>query len=302
LSGWFGDYQTTRYTAFFQLRSDTSFEHSSAAEERPLDRCLEDVRGCDVYVGIFGRRYGFIPPGQTESITALEYREAVKHGIYRICCFLDDAVQLPADYEDEDRSRIDAFRSEIQQEVMACFFKSPLELAVEVLSSLNARARDASRVYLHIAEPAVRVPQWSEFAEIPFSITNRTDQAVKLVQLDLEVLDRQPYDEFRLQREGAPIPEFEIRADIREADRIGLLAGLGVQFVTSPGESEAIRLIVACDEGLVHHCRLHAAVADIRTGERRALDAADFSITRAIVSVGKLRERRGEGQAYESRR
>jgi putative transposase len=34
LVGLFGDYQKTRYTAFFQLRSDTTFEHSSVAVYR----------------------------------------------------------------------------------------------------------------------------------------------------------------------------------------------------------------------------------------------------------------------------
>jgi hypothetical protein len=209
-------------------------------------------------------------------------------------------VKLPPDCEDEDRTNIDTLKAEIQGDVTAAFVKSPLELAVEVLSSLNAREREAAGVYLHLTDSAIRVPQWSEFAEVPFSITNRTQQVVKLVHLELEVLDRQPYDEFRLQREGAPIPVFQIRADIRKSDKIDLLAGAGVQFLTSPGESEAINLAVACNEGTVYHSRLNCAVADVRSGQRFELAPANFSITRTIVSVAKLRERMNGGGSHES--
>lgn len=39
--------------------------------------CEERVRSCDAYLGVFGHRYGWIPPGHTKSITALEFGWAV---------------------------------------------------------------------------------------------------------------------------------------------------------------------------------------------------------------------------------
>ena len=33
-----------------------------AKDERTVKRCLDDVAVCDFYVGIFARRYGYIPP------------------------------------------------------------------------------------------------------------------------------------------------------------------------------------------------------------------------------------------------
>ncbi len=47
-----------------------------ATDQRPLDKCLSDVAECDIYVGILAWRYGYIPPSQERSITALEYRQA----------------------------------------------------------------------------------------------------------------------------------------------------------------------------------------------------------------------------------
>jgi hypothetical protein len=58
-----------------------SMEDYTASDQRPLDKCLSDVADCDVYVGIFAHRYGFIPPHDNPeglSITELEFRHAVK--------------------------------------------------------------------------------------------------------------------------------------------------------------------------------------------------------------------------------
>ncbi|HVG32126.1 MAG TPA: DUF4062 domain-containing protein [Pyrinomonadaceae bacterium] len=40
---------------------DVAMEYYVAGNERPVDKCLNDVAACDLYVGIFAWRYGFIP-------------------------------------------------------------------------------------------------------------------------------------------------------------------------------------------------------------------------------------------------
>src|SRR4051794_18310176 len=59
-----------------------SMEHYTASDERPLEKCLADVAECDIYIGIFAFRYGFVPGHDNPdnlSITELEYRQARKH-------------------------------------------------------------------------------------------------------------------------------------------------------------------------------------------------------------------------------
>jgi hypothetical protein len=56
-------------------------EEYAASDERPLDRCLSDVRSCQGYVGIIAWKYGFRPGGGEKSITQLEYEEALEHRI-----------------------------------------------------------------------------------------------------------------------------------------------------------------------------------------------------------------------------
>lgn len=43
------------------------------------DVCRDKLTACDGYVGLFGHRYGWTPPGFQESITELEFRWAVHH-------------------------------------------------------------------------------------------------------------------------------------------------------------------------------------------------------------------------------
>ena len=60
-------------------------EHYGASDRPPLQRCLDDIRGCDAYVGVFGWRYGFEPPeGEGASITSLEFEEATNQGLIRL--------------------------------------------------------------------------------------------------------------------------------------------------------------------------------------------------------------------------
>ena len=58
-----------------------AMEDYVAADERPVEKCLADVAACEVYVGIFAWRYGYIPPQDNpkqRSVTEMEYREAGK--------------------------------------------------------------------------------------------------------------------------------------------------------------------------------------------------------------------------------
>lgn len=53
-----------------------AMEDYVARDERPLPACLKDVAACDLYVGLFAWRYGYVPPPhenpEQRSITELE--------------------------------------------------------------------------------------------------------------------------------------------------------------------------------------------------------------------------------------
>jgi hypothetical protein len=137
-------YQTLR-----RMRHDViAMEDYTAGEERPLDRCLEDVRNADVYVGLFAFRFGFVPRGHEASITELELREAERTGKPVLAFLLRDDAPWPPKFVDEDRTEIDRVRAHLQDRYTVAFFETSEGLANEVGVAVNALDRadeDAAR-------------------------------------------------------------------------------------------------------------------------------------------------------------
>jgi tetratricopeptide (TPR) repeat protein len=126
-----------------QLRYDvTAMETYVAADERPADRCIEDARACDVYVGIFARRYGFIPPGYDQSITELEYRAATDAGRKRLIFLSAEDVEWPPDHVERGSGgeQIARLRAELKLAHSVAFFSSPDELGRVVATAITAEA------------------------------------------------------------------------------------------------------------------------------------------------------------------
>ena len=57
-----------------------AMEFFGAQPKEPTAVCEEEVRACDVLVGIYAHRYGFVPAGQQKSITQMEYELARELG------------------------------------------------------------------------------------------------------------------------------------------------------------------------------------------------------------------------------
>ncbi len=119
-----------------------AMEDYVATDQRPLDKCLADVASCQVYVGVFAWRYGYVPPGQQRSITELEYRQAGQSGLERLIFLLDEEALWPRQSMDEVTGKgergqkIKALRQELLAAHLVQFFKSPEELAGQVAASV----------------------------------------------------------------------------------------------------------------------------------------------------------------------
>jgi hypothetical protein len=114
-----------------------AMESMTAEEERPLDAVRSDIRECDVLVGVYGLRYGYVPPGETKSITHLEYEAAGEAGIPRLIFIRDEEAQYLPKNIDRDLTQVEAFRAELQKNHVVSLFKSTEELKAAVLASLS---------------------------------------------------------------------------------------------------------------------------------------------------------------------
>jgi tetratricopeptide (TPR) repeat protein len=141
------DYRAAAYHRLNEMRHDViSMEDYTAGDQRPLDKCLADVAACDIYIGIFAWRYGYIPGKDNpdrKSITELEYRKATQLRKPALIFLLsEDATWQPRwmDFRsgDGDRgARIEALRQELKTEHTVCFFSSPDGLSGDVSVAVN---------------------------------------------------------------------------------------------------------------------------------------------------------------------
>ena len=121
-------------------------EEYLAVDQRPVEKALMEVESSDVYVGIFARRYGYVPPDGDQSITELEYRHAVELGKPIFAFLLDDDAAWPPALMDTgfQLERISALREELLRQHVVSRFTTCDELALEALAALNRWAPDES--------------------------------------------------------------------------------------------------------------------------------------------------------------
>jgi hypothetical protein len=122
-----------------------------AAGQAPVRVCAERVRGCDVYIGVLGTRYGSPVRDRPEvSYTELEFDTAAEAGLDRLVFLLDtgaDDVGIPpsALIDREFGARQDAFRRRVQDSGLTTqSFANPDALGQLVERSLRELA-DARR-------------------------------------------------------------------------------------------------------------------------------------------------------------
>ncbi|HRX63145.1 MAG TPA: DUF4062 domain-containing protein [Candidatus Competibacter sp.] len=146
-------YRDAVYRILRKLRHDViAMEDYVATDAYPLHKCLADVAGCDIYVGLVGWRYGYVPDRDNsarQSITELEYRQAGESGVPRLLFLADKEASWPDEFRDthtgdgENGQRIAAFRAELENAKLVSYFRTPDHLAGLVSAAIqqNLQAR-----------------------------------------------------------------------------------------------------------------------------------------------------------------
>jgi hypothetical protein len=124
----------------------------SSADQMTAELCRERVRGCDVYVGVLGTRYGSPVRDEPEvSYTELEFNTATEAGLDRLVFLLDtDAavvgIPVPVLIDREFGVRQDAFRRRVQESgLVTQLFGNPDMLELLVERSLRELAEQRAR-------------------------------------------------------------------------------------------------------------------------------------------------------------
>ncbi len=150
-------------------------EQYVAEGNKPLDRCLADVRVADLYVVILGWRYGYVPPSQPApgglSITQLEYQEGVAAGKPILAFLLDPESPWPLNRVDAMGAEADAgsniarFRSLLATNYLAGMFRTPDDLASQVAAAASAQGLNRFMVDRVLVQTSVRAGDMGAFGE-----------------------------------------------------------------------------------------------------------------------------------------
>jgi HEAT repeat protein/energy-coupling factor transporter ATP-binding protein EcfA2 len=242
---------------------DVAMEAYTAGEERPVDRCVADVRSADIYVGVLAWRYGFVPDGESHSITELEYRAAGDADVPRLMFVLDENAPWPRSAMDKDSSDIEAFREHVLATHTCDLFSSEEDLRAKVAEAIGRFARDRHGVTVG-ADAA-----WDAYC-------GRLVQEYR--RLDLEALTPPDRDEHLQIALRDVFVEPDVREDMPDAELPKELLRK-LDAAADPTSSELPREL---DRHLVEQARDSYR----RRPSRGAFDALTAPLARACVLLG----------------
>jgi formylglycine-generating enzyme required for sulfatase activity/energy-coupling factor transporter ATP-binding protein EcfA2 len=119
-------------------------EDFGARDRTPREHCRLAVETCDVYVGLFGRLYGSLVPGEKFSFTEMEYDTAVELDLPRLLFFAEEGFPMSESLWKDAQKGIkarDRFHARAREDRLAGRFgfgtAAPEQLAKDVAIALG---------------------------------------------------------------------------------------------------------------------------------------------------------------------
>lgn len=115
-----------------------AMEHFLAQSKDPETVCTDEIKECDIFIGIYAHRYGFIPEGNAKSITQLEYELAKELGKPCLCFVVDKTHSWPFDLiEIEKITELKDFLQIVQKDLVTTYFTTPSDFEAKLANSLG---------------------------------------------------------------------------------------------------------------------------------------------------------------------
>lgn len=131
-------------------------EYLPASDSEAISISLEMVDEADLYLGVFGHRYGYVPKDRNPDrigVTEMEYNRAVERKIPRFIFVMDEGH--PITIRDVEKGsgeiKLADFLERVKKENVVKFFKSPVDLRAHVINSVSQK-REPNRKKFEIPE------------------------------------------------------------------------------------------------------------------------------------------------------
>lgn len=107
----------------------------------PVEECLKVVQSCQLYVGVFGMRYGTVPHGHDKSMTHIEYDEAQRLGLPSLIYILNENHLVPArDVETgPGAEKLQSLKEQLKKRHTVSFFTTPEDLQTRIMHDVPSQ-------------------------------------------------------------------------------------------------------------------------------------------------------------------
>ena len=164
-----------------------AMEFFEAMSAGATDGSRQQLQACDLFVGFFAHRYGYVEDGYAASVTELEFDHAAEVGLDRLCFVVAPDYTLPGALDEPHRGRQEAFKARIDRTLVRAQFTTP--------ESFENALWKALRAWLDGLSPALRLLLDAKRLTLP----PRLRQTGKLLRAEYQVI---PF-ETAARREGA---------------------------------------------------------------------------------------------------
>jgi len=145
LSSTFKDLEQHRAEVIRRLRRLDSvevrcMEDFGARAGSPKDFCIREASACDLFIGVIGHLYGFIPEGDNTSITEQEYQAAEQAGRDKLLFVAPDTFLVPVKLlrGDSNPDKQEVFRAHVlSRNVVELDWSSPEVLAAGIVAAVH---------------------------------------------------------------------------------------------------------------------------------------------------------------------
>lgn len=178
VSSTFEDLKEQRGLVINALRNARLFvdpmEDWTAATDAPKTLSVKRVKGCDLCVLLVGFRRGYIPRGQTLSITQLEYEAAGDHGVDVLVFMLDEQAAWPRKFDELDKDPgIRRWRKQLTEKATVGFFNHDPS-SIKIDSAISRWAMEKLDKYRNAISAAEHLDGLVREAAVKSSSTYRT--------------------------------------------------------------------------------------------------------------------------------
>lgn len=120
-------------------------EYFGAREFEPKSVCFQEISKCDLFIGIYAHRYGWIPDGDKLSITEQEYDYAKSKGLPCLLYHVEDDYPWKPKYMEwgENKEKLAQFKTKIKK-ITPSGFTTPDNISMQIAADLVKRIKNAN--------------------------------------------------------------------------------------------------------------------------------------------------------------